>query len=239
MLLSCKNGRVSPVVASISGGGGRPPSISRGILDGEGAGGALRVQVQGGRAQTAGRPQSVGKGKEKERTRSVLGGGGRGGGWGRKRIVFQKSPSKSAAVLAPEGRKFAHPFKREAGAPLSSGPAQDAGEVIKLSYFLTPPPHHSASPGWKFFYHCRKKGLERLVLVSAVSAGWTADDILTGFAGRAEQQFDSSLRIFRRQVVLGSFGRCWCWWGLFLKGAGGHFATEKQQHLDANHNMQA
>lgn len=56
-----------------------------------------------------------------------------------------------------------------------------------------------------------EKRLKR-VLVSAVSAGCTADEILTEFAGRAEQLFDSSFRSFRLQVVLGLFG-WWWWWG--------------------------
>lgn len=51
-----------------------------------------------------------------------------------------------------------------------------------------------------------EKRLKR-VLVSAVSAGWTADEILTEFAGRVEQLFDISFRSFWLQVVLGLFGQ--------------------------------
>lgn len=58
-----------------------------------------------------------------------------------------------------------------------------------------------------------EKRLKRVLVsaVSAVSAGCTADEILTEFAGRVEQLFDSSFRSFRLQVVLGLF--VWWWWG--------------------------
>lgn len=79
------------------------------------------------------------------------------------------------------------------------GPRWDAGEVIKLSCFLTPPFRMEILPS-------PQKKRSKRVLVSAVSAGWTADEILTEFAGRVEQLFDSSFRSFRLQVGLGLFG---------------------------------